>query len=914
LLSDLHFSCTGAGQQGDTVLVDFTLALNLPVTSPVRGGMSDALLLVNEPNTEYGAPLQPGVNMFRAEAGSGPLRFTGVRIPVPTVTRPAFLRFTNIRVQAPLLIPGAGSFAVTATLSASPAATIAISNSQTEPGFLVRAPLPQLLTPQEQPFRPLLLNRDTGLNTGLLDGDASAAEPQYLISFENMGNSFRARSGTPPGQPVGPQNVPGMFRRTETGFFDPGLPAAGEWNTVGLADSGTRLMARFTGIPAGVSVFVSATAWPAGTHYLNSGPAAQLVSTDAGGGGPWSPIPAPMTTSMYGIPVGLARVPSVDGTPTAVWEVVDSSVQKFAFAVFLAYRAGTMTPQRADVETFVAPLQQPGITRVPAFNSPPTRFAALVAADTPKPDLTTTVALDRPIFAAMTGEVKGSVTVSNRGTGPTLVRTNVLTFRVASPSDPYQLDFGSLCPVEAGLGPGASLSCRFAVSSPPEGTHYLRTTTDAEGVLDESNEANNITHTQFTALACQWTGIPGQVMLPSGSGTLQIPFSTSPACPNRIFDAPEPPWLTWTVTETGPGNITLQHTANPGSAREAVITVANKNIFIFQAGGACTYSVAPKSLSFSAAGESKTARVTTQPGCQWGPLPSASWLTASSVDASGEFRIWVLPNPGPLRTATISIPGDTLAVTQYSGADKTPPIGLIDTPSEGASNLTGAIAVGGWALDDNSVARVEIWRDAVSGEASPNGRVFIGNAVFVEGARPDVAVAYPAYPSNTRGGWGLQILTNMLPGGGNGLYTLHAVAVDHLGNSNTLGSRTISCANAAAIKPFGTIDTPAAGATVAGTYVVFGWALTPQPASIPKDGSSIWVYVDGKRVGQPVFNQFRPDVSGLFPGYQNSAGPVGYYYLDTKKLTNGMHSIEWSVTDNQGRVDGLGSRYFFVQN
>lgn len=42
--------------------------------------------------------------------------------------------------------------------------------------------------------------------------------------------------------------------------------------------------------------------------------------------------------------------------------------------------------------------------------------------------------------------------------------------------------------------------------------------------------------------------------------------------------------------------------------------------------------------------------------------------------------------------------------------------------------------------------------------------VYIGSACFVEGARPDVARAYPDYPERTKAGWGYMMLTNMLPG------------------------------------------------------------------------------------------------------------------------------------------------------
>jgi hypothetical protein len=105
-----------------------------------------------------------------------------------------------------------------------------------------------------------------------------------------------------------------------------------------------------------------------------------------------------------------------------------------------------------------------------------------------------------------------------------------------------------------------------------------------------------------------------------------------------------------------------------------------------------------------------------------------------------------------------------------------------------------------------------------------------------------------------------------------------------------------------------------AGATISGVYTVFGWALTPQPGIIPTNGSTIAVFVDGVSLGPPVYNQSRPDIATLFPGYNNTNGAVGYFYLDTTKLANGMHSIAWSVTDNLGRIEGIGSRLFWVSN
>jgi hypothetical protein len=114
--------------------------------------------------------------------------------------------------------------------------------------------------------------------------------------------------------------------------------------------------------------------------------------------------------------------------------------------------------------------------------------------------------------------------------------------------------------------------------------------------------------------------------------------------------------------------------------------------------------------------------------------------------------------------------------------------------------------------------------------------------------------------------------------------------------------------------PFGVFDTPTDGAVVRSSIPVSGWALTPPPKTIPKDGSAITVWVDGEPLGHPVYNVYRSDIAQLFPGYNNSEGAVGYFSLDTTKYENGVHTIQWSVKDNFGYSDGIGIRYFTIQN
>jgi hypothetical protein len=117
------------------------------------------------------------------------------------------------------------------------------------------------------------------------------------------------------------------------------------------------------------------------------------------------------------------------------------------------------------------------------------------------------------------------------------------------------------------------------------------------------------------------------------------------------------------------------------------------------------------------------------------------------------------------------------------------------------------------------------------------------------------------------------------------------------------------------VKPFGAIDTPAQGGTASGSgFSNQGWVLTPQPNSIPTDGSTINVFVDGVNLGNLTYNVYRDDIAALLPGYANSGGAGGYFYLDTTAYTNGVHTIFWTAEDDAGNADGIGSRYFSINN
>jgi hypothetical protein len=306
--------------------------------------------------------------------------------------------------------------------------------------------------------------------------------------------------------------------------------------------------------------------------------------------------------------------------------------------------------------------------------------------------------------------------------------------------------------------------------------------------------------------------------------------------------------------------------------------------------------------------------------------PATTWTLTDGVDGRTYYFTVQAYNRDGVRSSYAAEVFETIAATGGSptgpvdpSVPHSAPFGVVDTPIDGVTGLAGSIAVTGWALDERGIASVAVYRDRVAPEpAGP--QVFIGNATLIEGARPDVAATYPASPGRTRAGWGLLVLTNMLPNGGNGTYRLHAYATDTDNMRSLLGSRTITCANATSPHPFGAIDTPEQGATISGSsYANFGWVLSrgTRRADGP-GGGTVRVVIDGVAVGTPVGWTNRSDLSTLFPigEFAGVNTALAVYSIDTTQLSNGLHTIAWSVIDNQPTQNaaGIGSRYFTVAN
>jgi Chitobiase/beta-hexosaminidase C-terminal domain len=321
----------------------------------------------------------------------------------------------------------------------------------------------------------------------------------------------------------------------------------------------------------------------------------------------------------------------------------------------------------------------------------------------------------------------------------------------------------------------------------------------------------------------------------------------------------------------------------------------------------------------------------------WTVAAAQPWLQVSPASGTGDGAFLVtVADPGNVlggaasATSTITvtpsvagIPAKTLPVTLSINASGAIPFGVFDTPVGDATVLAGSVAVTGWTLDDIGVQRVEIWRDLQPGETTPpfastpsdprNGKVFISNATFVDGARPDVEALNANTPFAYRAGWGYLLLTWGLWNQGNGTYTLRAFAFDQDSHVSTIGSKTIVVSNNTATKPFGSIDTPGIGGDASGPN--FGWGLTPKVngvATCKIPASGVQVSIDSGPLQPVVYGDHRTDIAGAFTGFSNTDAAGGHYIFDWSTLANGVHTIGWLITDDCNRADGVGSRFFNV--
>jgi hypothetical protein len=293
-------------------------------------------------------PNTPGYNVFQGVVAGSSVTFFGVPILPPATTGiQRTFRITNIRINAQGV--SAGSFGVNpvyANISTNGNTSLPLSNPQLTVGFVLSS-----LTTTVGSYTNWLqcnsLPPATLVDTISFTEKFATAFKTRVVPLTN--SQYAAQATNPTGQniPGGVANGSGgstvsLLLNSESDFIFPiGTAYAG------LADFGTRLKAVFTNVPNGVTLYVTVNnignTTTASLGGIGSAATAGNQSTYA-----WAQYvgteTAPEVASANVTTGSLVTLTPVNGTATAVWEVLNANpnaIDSFSFGIYLAYKSNT---------------------------------------------------------------------------------------------------------------------------------------------------------------------------------------------------------------------------------------------------------------------------------------------------------------------------------------------------------------------------------------------------------------------------------------------------------------------------------------------------------------------------------------------------------------------------------------------
>lgn len=299
------------------------------------------------------------VNSFQGRrVGANSIIWQGIPFDPPGTQTTRVLRITNVRVNASQLgVPAGAQASVSLVVSTSASGVLnPIALPITNPAPTV-AIAQHSLTFTVGNARTFLQCRS--VNPDWVDGTFPSPTSLIELRYDELFPTVFRRRNQAASSDLTPisQDTLGFPFQTESGFYKAGAPpATADWpdtitstsgvdrgrvrgtvsGTLGLADHGTRLIARFTNVPAGVRLFVQTAAdlRIIGPNTVSG--SLRLIQADPNCAGPYSPAAANTA--------GYTEVTIVGGTGSACWEVLTTDTTAFERAVInvvVAYKSNT---------------------------------------------------------------------------------------------------------------------------------------------------------------------------------------------------------------------------------------------------------------------------------------------------------------------------------------------------------------------------------------------------------------------------------------------------------------------------------------------------------------------------------------------------------------------------------------------
>jgi uncharacterized repeat protein (TIGR01451 family) len=706
-----YFACTLLPPGGTKA--DIQAFFNTNVTSRLLNSNSlEALLLINEPaNPVLGTNAFPGVL-----GSSNSVLFSQVQLPPTNSPLQLSLRIVNVRLNAsPLGLSGV--FIPTQvlgylTLNTGSGPTV-VNNS-----FQVEAYIqPGVRTTQGA--------QTPGPNPSTQLGFLLNFKPGYADAFHPLFGTCNNGPQCPaPGQDP---SLLGLSYYSESGYLNSSVFGP----VVGFADTGTRMLARFTNIPAGLRLF--APIIPATSSVLLT---AQLVGADNNGAG--GTFISPANQEAY------REITVVNGVASVTWETKTSDPFSVDTLKPFVYFQGVSQPRsQAQLNQIAVKLNLAPLSTVntPSPTAPLPRFL----------DLDTTVTLPPcPTCVPLTlgTNPPGLQIMADGLVAPQNVAQPVvpgLTHTLSVDPNPHTISGqqyrftgwsnGVTTPSQSlVVSIAATITANFAATglsvfmthsgpvAPSQSVVYTVTVNNSAG-----GTATNapVTVTEIPPAGLTLTGMSGSGWNCSANTCMRSdalnPGSSYPVITvnmNVLLNATSPQVNLVSVSGGGSATVNFSDPAIVGPALSLSRDVLN---FGTNFAHPSSVSTGPQqvAVNFSNGG-----------ALNWTASSNQSNITVLPSSGTGNGVFQVSGAPGPAGFVTVTAPSarnsPLMVQVNINNSATTAPFGSFDTPANNTIGVVGAIPVTGWALDNFEVTGVDIWREAVTGEPAGN-LIFVGN-------------------------------------------------------------------------------------------------------------------------------------------------------------------------------------------
>ncbi|HBY63859.1 MAG TPA: hypothetical protein DEH78_28880 [Solibacterales bacterium] len=364
------------------IVVNIQIFLNTNVTSRLlnSAGLSEALLLINEPSATTVPAISLGLNALQGTIPPGvnnSVSWLGVRL-LPAGSSSVTVRITNVRANASGAPAGVGGIPgqINAFISISGSTSVSLQQVSQTVAFVQ----PGLTTDATA----LTLQQCFGRNT-TFGSSVNIVDVTFLRFNEGFATAFKPRTSTiPPYDKEQRPSIPGVSYNSESGFLLPSLVN----DAIGLADAPTRLQSAFTNVPNGARVFVSSVAVGAlngGTPVIPGGartappsgsPSSWISASLVSASGQTSRTFAPFlnsgsitganaaisafgvtfpTTGGLGYTGGWTEIPVSGNAATAAWSIANSDPSGQEGLIF-AVAIGYVPNPAANVPSIGAPM------------------------------------------------------------------------------------------------------------------------------------------------------------------------------------------------------------------------------------------------------------------------------------------------------------------------------------------------------------------------------------------------------------------------------------------------------------------------------------------------------------------------------------------------------------------------------